>query len=536
MKKNTLYIAAMLGMVALTACDDNWVTPPIDVPSVPEGIVVNENIADFKESFWAEAATPLTIGNNDLGEHYIIEGRVVSDDRYSNIYKNLVIQCEDGTGLTFSVNNAELYKTYQYGQRMVIDLTGLDLGYYRGLFQVGQISSTGEMTFADDDFFKEHAYPDGLAEPDKVVKTVATIDELRAALRDEEQKRYWMSRLVTIENVQFDGAGILTFADPPSVGSGSSRYIRDEHGNSLQLRNSSRATFQDATLPVGRGSVTGILSAYGTTSVEWQLLLNDTTDLKGFRWIDEDNLVPTMVANTTIKEFKAMYWSDDRNSAEQVGTNADGSDIIVSGTVISSDESGNIYKNLVIRDDSGEAMTLAINATGLFIPFPMGQKIVLNLTGLYAGMYNNLFQVGGLGEYNGAPSMTFMESGDFMSHVERDGKADEANAQPIDVTIAQIKAANTTEGKMEWQSQLVTFKGVRWQGGGELNYTDGSGTTNRYILDADGNSLLVRNSNYSDFAGTQLPAGEGNVTGILSYYGSDWQLLLISGKSSADFK
>ena len=164
----------MLGMVALTACDDNWVTPPIDVPSVPEGVVVNENIADFKESYWAEAATPLTIGNNDLGEHYVIEGRVVSDDRYSNIYKNLVIQCEDGTGLTFSVNNAELYKTYQYGQHVVIALTGLDLGYYRGLFQVGKIGTDGEMTFADEDFFKEHAYPDGLAEPDKVVKTVAT--------------------------------------------------------------------------------------------------------------------------------------------------------------------------------------------------------------------------------------------------------------------------------------------------------------------------------------------------------------------------
>lgn len=525
----------MLGMVAFTACDDDWVTPPVNIPEVPAGIVVNENVADFKESFWTEATTPFTIGNNADGEHYVIRGRVVSDDRYSNIYKNLVIQSEDGYGLTFSVNNSELYKTYQFGQEVVIDLTGLDLGYYRGLFQVGQ-NSGGEMTFAAEDVFKEHAYPDGLAHPEKVVATEATIEELQAALRDEEQKRYWMSRYVTINDVTFDGAGILTFADPPSVSSGSSRYIRSEGGRSLQLRNSSRATFQDVTLPVGRGSVTGILSAYGTTNVEWQLLINDTTACKGFRWIDEDNLVPTMKANTTIKDFKAMYWSTERNSANLVGQNAAGEDIIVAGTVISSDESGNIYKNLVIRDDSGEAMTLAINATGLFIPFPMGQKVVLKLTGLYAGMYNNLFQVGGLGEYNGAPSMTFMESGDFMANVERDGKADPANATPIDVTIAQIKAENNNEGKMQWQSQLVTFKNVSWQGGGELNYTDGAATTNRYILDADGNSLLVRNSNYSDFAGTLLPAGTGNVTGILSYYGSDWQLLLISGKSSADFK
>ncbi len=536
MKHKLLYMAAMLPMVAFTACDDDWETPPTGWPEAPAGVVANEQIADFKETFWTEAETPFTIGEKPNGEHYVIEGRVVSDDRYSNIYKNLIIQAADGTGMTFSVNNSELYKRYCYGQKVLIDLTGLDLGYYRGLFQGGLIES-GEMTFADEDFFNEHAYPVGKPEYEKIVATVATIEELQQALNDPEQLRYWMSRYITIENVKFEGAGLLTFADPPSVSSGSTRQITDEHGRRLDMRNSSRATFQDVTLPLGQGSVTGILSAYGTSSVGWQLLINDTCQCKGFRWVNEDNLVPTMTANTTIKDFKAMYWSNERNSAELVGQTADGKDMIVKGTVISSDESGNIYKNLVIRDDSGEAITLAINATGLFIPFPMGQNVVLKVTGLYAGMYNGLFQVGGLGSYNGSPSMTFMESGDFMSNVEKDGTPNMANAQSVDVTIPEMIAANaTTEGKQQWQSQLVTFTNVHWQGGGELAYVEGGASTNRYILDAEGNSILVRNSSYADFAGDILPAGTGNVTGILSYYGTDWQLLLISADSSADFK
>ncbi|MDE6309432.1 MAG: hypothetical protein K2L93_08575 [Muribaculaceae bacterium] len=532
MKHKILYMAAMLGMVAFTACDDDWETPPTGWPTLPAGIEANENLADFKETFWSEANTPFTIGDNDEGEHYIIEGRVVSDDRYSNIYKNLIIQAEDGTGLTFAVNNSSLYKTYLYGQKVVIDLTGLDLGYYSGLLQVGQISGTS-MSFAAEDFFNEHAYPVGLPEPEKVVATTATLEELQAALSDENQKRYWMSRYVTIEDVTFVGAGLLTFADAPSVGSGTNRYIRNENGRTLLVRNSTRATFQDVTMPVGTGSVSGILSYYNN---DWQLLINDTADCKGFRWIDAGATEPTMVANTTIKEFKQMYWSDERNSAELVGTNEDGEDIIVAGTVISSDESGNIYKNLVIRDESGEAMTLAINATALYTTFPQGQEIVLKLTGLYAGMYNNLFQVGGLGSYNGAPSMTFMEASDFMSNVELDGTPDAASVVPVDATIEAINDANTSAGKKQWQSQLVTFKGVKWQGGGEMPYVQGGANTNRYILDSEGNSLLVRNSAYADFANETMPAGTGNVTGILSYYGTDWQLLLISSKSSADFK
>lgn len=532
MKHKLLYTAVMLGMVAFTACDNDWVTPPTDWPEAPAGIEANEDLAEFKETFWTEANTPFTIGNNAEGEHYIIEGRVVSDDRYSNIYKNLIIQTEDGTGLTFSVNNTKLYQTYLYGQKVVIDLTGLDLGYYSGLLQVGQISGSS-MTFAAESFFKEHAYPVGTPEPDKVVATKATLEELQSALRDDEQKRYWMSRYVTIEDVTFVGAGLLTFADAPSVSSGTSRYIRNENGRTLQMRNSSRSTFQDVTLPVGTGSVSGILSYYNS---DWQLLINDTAACQGFRWIEAGVSEPTMVANTTIKDFKQMYWSSERNSAELVGTTDDGDDIIVAGTVISSDESGNIYKNLVIRDDSGEAMTLAINATALYTTFPMGQKIVLKLTGLYAGMYNNLFQVGGLGSYNGAPSMTFMESSDFMSNVELDGTPDTASAVPVDATIEEITDANTNAGKQQWQSQLVTFKGVKWQGGGVDTYVSGGANTNRYILDAEGRSLLVRNSAYADFANETLPAGTGNVTGILSYYGTDWQLLLISSKSSADFQ
>ena len=72
----------------------------------------------------------------------------------------------------------------------------------------------------------------------------------------------------------------------------------------------------------------------------------------------------TMEANTTISALKTQYWQDDQNYFLTVGTNAEGADVIVRGRVVSSDATGNIYKSLVIQDETG-ALAFSINQTGL---------------------------------------------------------------------------------------------------------------------------------------------------------------------------
>ena len=116
----------------------------------------------------------------------------------------------------------------------------------------------------------------------------------------------------------------------------------------------------------------------------------------------------TMEANTTIADLKAKYWQDATNYYETVGKNADGEDIIVKGRVISSDATGNIYKSLVIQDATG-ALAFSINQTGMNNEYRVGQEVVINLTDLGIGKYAALQQVGGYGEYNGTPQVSFME-------------------------------------------------------------------------------------------------------------------------------
>ena len=130
----------------------------------------------------------------------------------------------------------------------------------------------------------------------------------------------------------------------------------------------------------------------------------------------------TMEANTTIAELKAKYWQDDANYYQTVGKKDDGSDIIVKGRVISSDATGNIYKSLVIQDATG-ALAFSINQTGLNNTYRVGQELVINLTDLGIGKYAALQQVGGYGEYNGTPQVSFMEFPLFQNHTELDRKS-----------------------------------------------------------------------------------------------------------------
>lgn len=73
----------------------------------------------------------------------------------------------------------------------------------------------------------------------------------------------------------------------------------------------------------------------------------------------------TIKANTSIADFKAQYWQSGRNYCSTVQERADGEPLIISGRVVSSDSTGNVYKNLVIQDETA-AITVAINANDLY--------------------------------------------------------------------------------------------------------------------------------------------------------------------------
>ena len=249
-----------------------------------------------------------------------------------------------------------------------------------------------------------------------------------------------------------------------------------------------------------------------------------------FTGCDEELALPPMIepqatieANTTIADIKAAVWKSDRNYVTEIGQSA-GADIIRAGRVVSSDKTGNVYKSVILQDETG-ALTVAINAYDLYETYQQGQEIVVNLTGLKIGGYNGLMQLGGEGEYNGSPSMTFMEAELFAAHAQQNGLARPELIDTLVTTIPELNTAKGTDaGLQKWQSQLIRLDDVTFEDAGKV--FAGSSTTNRYIKDAQGNRINVRNSSYASFTNYILPSGSGSVVGILSYYGTDWQILL----------
>ncbi|MDE7411669.1 MAG: hypothetical protein K2M94_06490, partial [Paramuribaculum sp.] len=190
--------------------------------------------------------------------------------------------------------------------------------------------------------------------------------------------------------------------------------------------------------------------------------------------------IPTLpegiVANTTIADFKAKYWSAETNYCTEVGKTDDGEDIILSGRIIANDEGGNIYQTLVF-EDATDALTVSVkttNSTGvlphLYTKYKVGEEFYINVTGLYAGKYAGLFQLGAAGEYNGTPQTDRMESQTFLDHTYLNGLPDLSKVTAIEMTIPELLAATSVEDQQRLQSRRVSIKDVSWIGGGTENW------------------------------------------------------------------
>ena len=245
----------------------------------------------------------------------------------------------------------------------------------------------------------------------------------------------------------------------------------------------------------------------------------------------------TWKPNTTILDLKTRYWDDATNYIDTVALTDAGEHVIISGRVVSSDASGNIYKSLVIQDETA-ALALSINANSLYTDYRIGQEVVIDVTDMYIGKYNGLQQLGFPEYYTAGQAWeaTFMPLEYFRKHAQLNGLPEPSKVDTALVSYADI-SSTTPETLRKWQSRLVRFNNAHFEGGGELQFTDGSKvTSNRTLVLADGNSIIVRTSGYSNFWGDLLPEGEGDVVGILSYYGSSgWQLLLRSRRDLLNF-
>ncbi|MBO5053564.1 MAG: choice-of-anchor J domain-containing protein [Muribaculaceae bacterium] len=257
--------------------------------------------------------------------------------------------------------------------------------------------------------------------------------------------------------------------------------------------------------------------------------------------------------NMTILELKQKYWNDAVNYADTIGlkkdengntvTDAEGNPVfddneyIIKGRVTSSDEAGNVFKSLVIQDESA-AMAISINSYNLYLRYRRGQEIVLNVKGMYIGKYNGLVQLGMPEWYeNGnAWEISFMSPEKFNSVAQLNGLPELSKIDTLEINSFAELPTNP-EGLCRYQSRLVKFNNIKFTNGGKETFsTYHSSGVNQAIEDVDGASLNVRTSGYANFWNRTLPEERGDLVCILSYYGTTgWQLTMIDYNGCMNF-
>ena len=233
---------------------------------------------------------------------------------------------------------------------------------------------------------------------------------------------------------------------------------------------------------------------------------------------DNEFSIPELVCNdpnlTQTKSVTDLFKASGSNAKKY-----NEEDILV-GYVVSSDEGGNIYKNISMVDSEGKGFNVSVDRYDNYTAFEPGRKVYIKLKGLYTQVDFGALEIGEL--YNNTqigriPEILISEY--LMRSCEV------VNEETL---VNKISISDISD---EYLHTLIELDGVQFKdnevGGNYYSQNkDLGGATNRVIVDGLGYELIVRTSSYADFASSPVPSGNGKIRGILTRFGNDYQLFL----------
>lgn len=213
---------------------------------------------------------------------------------------------------------------------------------------------------------------------------------------------------------------------------------------------------------------------------------------------------PGLKVTTTIAELNALHTFGTITKIDE--------DLIIKGTVVADDFTGNWYRSFVLQDETG-GITVLIDITESYVFYPEGREVYIRLKGLALGDYNNLTQ---LGVYNSA-----------INELEDIGNVSDHLVQSVNREVPEPTLLTINQLSQEHVNTLVKLEEVEFDAPNST-YADAAGqnSVNLDLSDCNGNRTLVRTSGFADFAAQTVPQGKGTFVGILSVFGDEFQLLV----------
>jgi hypothetical protein len=199
-------------------------------------------------------------------------------------------------------------------------------------------------------------------------------------------------------------------------------------------------------------------------------------------------------------------------------------DIKIRGYVTGNDIEGNIYSEIALQDESG-AIIIAVAQGGICGYLPEGAEIVVSLKDLYIGNYGKQPEIGI--PYTNAAGSTYVSRMPAMlwaNHFKILSYSPEA-IKPVEFTASDLAS---WDGYKDG-GKLATLKNVSIRNASEATtWSDPKGTksVSLYFNELPGSNVMVYTSPYCDFAGSKVPQGKFNITGIFKNFNGKCEIII----------
>ena len=232
----------------------------------------------------------------------------------------------------------------------------------------------------------------------------------------------------------------------------------------------------------------------------------------------------------TIQQVKELYITDT-HPVEIF------SDIVVKGYVVSSDKTGNFYKEFYMQDapkNPNAGIKVSINLNKSYNKFNLGREIYIRLKGLYVGEINSgdgIITIGGKIKATENTEIDYISVNQLSKHIFRTTITEEITPKKID--FASLNEANI--------GTFIRLENVFFEA--KLTgkpYVDPSEDfdTQRKIQTCLGlgyDDLLLESSSFSSFAHQTLPEKAGTICAIVSKdYGGNFIVLNLNDISDVE--
>ena len=478
--RNILFLGIFL--LGFISCVDREFDAPPAIervnPEIPADQIIT--IAELKAMRDNETFTPIQM---DL----YLSAIIVADDQSGNFFRSIVLQDETG-GISILLDDVELWNRYFVGNRVFIHLERIWLGEFAGLPQIGF-----EPFLDDSNSFSMARIPAAVI-PEVVQLGVfvgapePTLRTIRGLSDDD------LNTLVRIENIEFStGSAGAPYAN--SAGSsGVNHTMEDCDGNSITFRSSDFSDFVDVLTPNGNGTLTAI---YGVFNGTQQLVIRDLDDvnLNGERCDGSGGGgEPTEVDPSKVITISSILDLWEPGVETVIDT-----DEFVRGVVVSSDETGNFFKTLVIQDDT-DGIAILVDAFDTFEDYSIGTEVFVAVQDLFISDFNGLPQ---LGYAPSGENVKRIPEGLINSIVIKSGNSELVSPRTTTISELSIGMVNT----------LIELDEVQFINSDVGRpYADAANTTsyNATLEDCDGNQMTLRTSGFADFANDRIPSDNGN--------------------------